>query len=245
MEKRTALITGASRGIGRAIAISLAKEGYNIAINYNGNATKAEDVKKECEALGAEVITCQCNVADSNAVKAMVDVVVKALGTIDVLVNNAGITDDNLILRMKEESFDRVIDTNLKGTFNCIQHVSKVMLRKKKGKIINMASVIGISGNAGQANYAASKAGVIALTKTTAKEFASRNITANAIAPGLIESDMTDALGEQAQEQILNAIPLKRAGKPQDVADLAVFLAGDKSNYITGQVISIDGGMNI
>lgn len=245
MEKRTALITGASRGIGRAIAISLAKEGYNIAINYNGNATKAEDVKKECETLGAEVITCQCNVADSNAVKAMVDVVVKALGTIDVLVNNAGITDDNLILRMKEESFDRVIDTNLKGTFNCIQHVSKVMLRKKKGKIINMASVIGISGNAGQANYAASKAGVIALTKTTAKEFASRNITANAIAPGLIESDMTDALGEQAQEQILSAIPLKRAGKPQDVADLAVFLAGDKSNYITGQVISIDGGMNI
>ena len=245
MENKTALITGASRGIGRAIALNLAKEGYNIAINYNGNAEKAAAVKEECEAFGVRAMICQCNVADNAAVKEMVDQVVAEFGTIDVLVNNAGITDDALILRMKEEAFDRVIDTNLKGCFNSTQHVSQVMLKKKKRKNITLASVVGIGGNAGQANYAASKAGVIALTKTTAKEFASRNITANAIAPGFIESDMSGALSEKVQEEILSQIPLKRYGTPQDVADLTVFLAGDKSSYMTGQVFSIDGGMSI
>ncbi|MEG0075958.1 MAG: 3-oxoacyl-[acyl-carrier-protein] reductase [Eubacterium sp.] len=242
---KTALITGASRGIGKAIALSLAKENYNIIINYNGNKKMAEEVQMACEVLGAKVMAYQCDVTQNEDVKKMIDTVVEKFGTLDILVNNAGITEDALILRMKEESFDRVIDTNLKGCFNCIQHASKVMLKKRQGKIINMASVVGISGNAGQANYAASKAGVIALTKTTAKEFASRNITSNAIAPGFIESDMSGTLSKQVQENILKQIPLGRFGTPDDVADLVVFLASSKADYITGQVLSIDGGMNI
>ncbi|MEG0378153.1 MAG: 3-oxoacyl-ACP reductase family protein, partial [Eubacterium sp.] len=212
-DKKTVLITGASRGIGKAIALGMAKENYNIVINYNGNEAGAKDVQAACEALGAKTLVYQCDVSKNAEVKKMIDAVIAEFGKLDVLVNNAGITDDALILRMKEESFDKVIDINLKGCFNCTQHASKVMLKKKYGKIINMASVVGIGGNAGQANYAASKAGVIALTKTTAKEFASRHITANAIAPGFIESDMSGALSDAVQEGILNQIPLKRFGK--------------------------------
>lgn len=245
MEKRTALITGASRGIGRAIALKLAAAGYDIAVNYNGSREKAEAVQAECAALGADTMLCQCDVSDTAAAEAMVKAVKDKFGRLNVLVNNAGITDDNLILRMSEEAFDRVIATNLKGCFNCTKAASAVMLRQKYGRIINMASVVGLSGNAGQANYAASKAGVIALTKTTAKEFAARNITANAIAPGFIESDMSGALSEKAQKDILGQIPMKRFGRPEDVADLALFLAGDNSSYITGQVFCIDGGMSL
>lgn len=245
MEKQTALITGASRGIGRAIALRLADAGYNVAINYHGNQEKAEAVRRECEEKGVKAILCQCNVADHDAVKIMVEQVMASFGRIDVLVNNAGITEDGLLLRMSEEAFDRVIDVNLKGCFNCTQAVSAVMLRQKYGRIINMASVVGLSGNAGQANYAASKAGVIALTKTVAKELASRGITANAIAPGFIESDMSGALSEKTQKTILSQIPMKRFGKPEDVAKLACFLAGEDSAYITGQVLSIDGGMSV
>lgn len=245
MDKKTALITGASRGIGRAIALKLAAAGYNIIVNYNGSTERAEETAAACEALGADTLLCQCDVSEAEAVQAMTAAVVEKFGRIDVLVNNAGITDDSLILRMSEESFDKVIATNLKGCFNCTKAVSAVMLRQKYGRIVNMASVVGISGNAGQANYAASKAGVIALTKTTAKEFAARNITANAIAPGFIESDMSGALAQKTQKAILGQIPMKRFGAPEDVANLALFLAGDDSSYITGQVFCIDGGMSL
>lgn len=242
---KTVLITGASRGIGRAIAVRMAEAGYNIAVNYHGNTEKAEAVCEACRNHGVKAEAYQCDVADNQAVKTMVADIVKTFGTIDVLVNNAGITDDGLILRMSEDSFDRVINTNLKGTFNCTQHVAKVMLKNKRGKIINMASVVGLAGNPGQANYVASKAGVIGLTKTTAKELASRNITANAIAPGFIESDMSGALSEKVQNEILKTIPLGHFGKPEDIAGVVCFLASDAGSYITGQVISVDGGMNI
>lgn len=245
MGNRTALITGASRGIGKTAAIQLAADGFNIVINYAGNEEGAKAVAAECETHGVKTLTYKCDVADIDAVGAMVATAVEGFGTIDVLVSNAGITKDNLILRMNEADFDAVIDVNLKGTFNCIKHVSKVMLKQKSGKIITMASIVGMGGNAGQANYAASKAGVIALTKTTAKEFAAKGITANAIAPGFINSDMSHGLPEKVQQSILEQIPLKRFGDPQDVADLISFLASDKSNYITGQVLCVDGGMSL
>ncbi len=247
MENRgkTALVTGASRGIGRAAALALADAGFNVAVNYNGSAARAQEVCNACREKGVEAEVYQCNVADNDAVKTMIESIVATFGSIDVLVNNAGITDDGLMLRMSEESFDKVIATNLKGTFNCTQHASKFMLKKKQGKIINIASVVGIHGNAGQANYAASKAGVIGLTKTTAKELAGRHITANAIAPGFIESEMTDALSEKVQKEILAGIPLKQFGKPEDIAGVIVFLASSAGDYITGQVISVDGGMSI
>ncbi len=243
MDKKTAVVTGASRGIGRAIAILFAKEGYNVVINYNGNKEKAEEVMAECKKFGVDAITVKANVADFKESEELIKKSVETFGRVDVLVNNSGITRDNLLLRMKEEDFDSVIDVNLKGTFNTIKNVTRQMMKQKSGSIINMSSVVGISGNAGQANYAASKAGVIGLTKSVAKELASRGIRVNAIAPGFIETDMTEELNEKTKEEILNNIPLHDTGKSEDVANLAIFLASDKSRYITGQVIHVDGGM--
>lgn len=243
MERKVALVTGASRGIGRAIALKLASRGYDIVVNYNGNSERAESAVNECKSLGVAAISIKANVADGKEVAEMVAIAKDKFGRIDVLVNNSGITRDGLLLRMKEQDFDDVISVNLKGTFNCISQISKIMFRQKSGVIINMASVVGLIGNIGQANYAASKAGVIALTKTTAKELAGRNIRCNAIAPGFIRTDMTDVLDDKTKGTILEGIPLKKFGEADDVADLVVFLAGDESRYITGQVIHVDGGM--
>ena len=243
MERKTAVVTGSSRGIGKAIALALAKEGYNVVINYNGSKEKAEQVKKECEDFGVSAITIKANVADFAESENLIKEAISTFGSIDVLVNNSGITKDTLLLRMKEEDFDSVIDVNLKGTFNTIKHAARQMMKQRSGSIINMSSVVGISGNAGQANYAASKAGVIGLTKSVARELASRGIRANAVAPGFIETDMTDELNDKAKEEILKTIPLNDTGKGEDVANLVVFLASEKSRYITGQVIHVDGGM--
>lgn len=243
MERRTAVVTGASRGIGKAIALALAKDGFNVVINYNGNKEKAEQVKKECEDYGVNAITVKANVADFTESENLIKEAVSTFGSIDVLVNNSGITKDTLLLRMKEEDFDSVIDVNLKGTFNTIKHAARQMMKQRSGSIINMSSVVGISGNAGQINYAASKAGVIGLTKSVARELASRGIRANAVAPGFIETDMTDELNDKAKEEILKTIPLNDTGKSEDVANLVAFLASEKSRYITGQVIHVDGGM--
>ncbi len=243
MERKTAVVTGASRGIGKAIALALAKDGFNVVINYNGNKEKAEQVKKECEDYGVNAITVKANVADFTESENLIKEAVSTFGSIDVLVNNSGITKDTLLLRMKEEDFDSVIDVNLKGTFNTIKHAARQMMKQRNGSIINMSSVVGISGNAGQINYAASKAGVIGLTKSVARELASRGIRANAVAPGFIETDMTDELNDKAKEEILKTIPLNDTGKSEDVANLVAFLASEKSRYITGQVIHVDGGM--
>lgn len=243
MDRKTAVVTGAGRGIGRAIAVALAKDGYNVVINYNGSGEKAEKVAMECREHGVNAITVKANVSDFSESEELIKKAIEEFGSIDVLVNNSGITRDNLLLRMKEEDFDSVIDVNLKGTFNTIKHVTRQMMKQKSGSIINMSSVVGISGNAGQANYSASKAGVIGLTKSVARELASRGIRVNAIAPGFIESDMTNELNDKAKDEILKGIPLKSIGKGEDVANLAVFLAGEKSRYITGQVINVDGGM--
>lgn len=242
---KIALVTGAGRGIGRAIAIAMAKEGMDVIVNYNGSADKAEETAAIIRELGVQAKTYKCNVADFEECKKMVDDVVAEFGRIDVLVNNAGITRDNLLMKMTEEDFDAVIGINLKGAFNTTKHVSKILLKQKAGKIINISSVSGILGNAGQANYSASKAGVIGLTKSTARELASRGITCNAIAPGFIETDMTSAMNEQVIEKSIEMIPLKRIGKAEEIADLAAFLASDKANYITGQVFAVDGGMTI
>ena len=243
MTKPVALITGASHGIGKQIALTFAAHGYDLILNYSSSVAAAAEVASACEGLGARVLSVQCNVADYAAVGAMVNQGLNTFGTIDVLINNAGITKDNLILRMKESDFDEVIAVNLKGSFNTIQHVSKTMLRNKKGRIINLSSVIGLLGNAGQANYAASKGGLIALTKSVAREFASRGITVNAIAPGFIQTKMTDALTEEVKSSVLSQIPLARFGQPEDIAHTALFLASDHASYITGQVIPVDGGM--
>jgi 3-oxoacyl-[acyl-carrier protein] reductase len=243
MDKPIALITGASHGIGKQIAVTFAAHGYDLILNYSSSAAAAADVAAACEKLGAKVLSVQCNVADYAAVGAMINLGLSTFGTIDVLINNAGITKDNLILRMKENDFDEVIAVNLKGSFNTIQHVAKTMLRNKKGRIINLASVVGLLGNAGQANYAASKGGLIALTKSVAREFASRGITVNAIAPGFIQTKMTDALPQEVKTSVLNQIPLARFGQPEDIAYTALFLASDHAAYITGQVIPVDGGM--
>lgn len=243
MERKTAVVTGASRGIGKAIALALAKDGFNVVINYNGNKEKAEQVKKECEDFGVNAITVKANVADFTESENLIKEAVSTFGSIDVLVNNSGITKDTLLLRMKEEDFDSVIDVNLKGTFNTIKHAARQMMKQRNGSIINMSSVVGISGNAGQINYAASKAGVIGLTKSVARELASRGIRANAVAPGFIETDMTYELNDKAKEEILKTIPLNDTGKSEDVANLVAFLASEKSRYITGQVIHVDGGM--
>ncbi|UIK47772.1 3-oxoacyl-[acyl-carrier-protein] reductase [Staphylococcus pettenkoferi] len=240
---KNVLVTGASRGIGRSIALQFAEEGYNVAVNYAGNKDKAEAVVEEIKGKGVESFAIQANVANGDEVKAMIKEVVSTFGSIDVLVNNAGITRDNLLMRMKEQEWDDVIDTNLKGVFNCIQKVTPHMLRQKSGSIINLSSVVGSVGNPGQANYVATKAGVLGLTKSTARELASRNITVNAVAPGFIVSDMTDALSDDLKEQMLDQIPLKRFGKDQDIADTVTFLASDKAKYITGQTIHVNGGM--
>ena len=245
LENKVALVTGGSRGIGRAIALTLAKRGADIAVIYSGNEQAAQETVEEIRTLGRCAEAYRCNVAKYDEAAAVGKDVVKRFGTVDILVNNAGITRDNLILMMKEQEFDEVIDTNLKGAFNMIRHVSGTMLRKKYGRIINVTSVSGMMGNAGQANYAAAKAGMIGLTKTTAKELASRGITCNAIAPGFVETDMAKKLGEDVLENARKAIPLARLGRPEDIADTALFLASDSAAYITGEVIKVDGGLYI
>ncbi|MBM7540542.1 3-oxoacyl-[acyl-carrier-protein] reductase [Amphibacillus cookii] len=243
MTSKVAIVTGASRGIGRAIALDLAERGYHVAINYAGNEEKANEVVAEITAKGSQALAYKANVSDEVEVKAMVKKVIETFGRIDVLVNNAGITRDNLLMRMKTEEFDQVIDTNLKGVFLCMKAVTRQMMKQKQGRIINISSVVGISGNPGQANYVAAKAGVIGMTKTAAKELAPRNILVNAIAPGFITTDMTDELNDELKAQLLELIPLQRLGKAEDVAHAVGFLASDQANYITGQTLQIDGGM--
>lgn len=240
---KTALVTGASKGIGRAIALRLAEDGANVAVIYAGSADKAETVVNEITALGVNAKAYRCNVADSAAVNETVKAVTNDLGKIDILVNNAGITRDGLMLRMKDEDFDAVLNTNLKGVFNMIRACYSGFIRKKSGRIINISSVSGIMGNAGQANYSASKAGVIGLTKSVARELASRGITCNAVAPGFIQTDMTENLGDN--NPLLNSIPLGRMGKPEDIAAAVAFLASDSAAYITGEVLKVDGGLAI
>lgn len=241
--KRVALVTGASRGIGRAIALRLAAEGCYVVINYNGSKEKAEEVQQEVLQAGGQAHIYQCNVADFQACGEMFKDTISKMGHLDILVNNAGITKDGLLMGMSEEDFSKVVDTNLKGTFYCIRHAARTMIKQKKGRIINLSSIVGISGNAGQANYAASKAGVIGLTKSAAKELASRGITVNAIAPGFICTDMTQVLPEQVKEKIWAQIPMGGFGNPQDVAAAAAFFASEEAGYITGQVLMVDGGM--
>ena len=243
MTRPVALITGASNGIGKELALSFAQNGYDVVINYASSESAAKAVSEQCLSYGAKTLVIGCDVSDYNAVGQMVNQTLETFGKIDVLINNSGITKDGLILRMKESDFDEVIAVNLKGTFNTIQHVSKSMLRAKSGRIINMSSVIGILGNAGQANYAASKGGIIALTKSVAREFASRGITVNAIAPGFIQTKMTEVLSDEVKAGILKQIPLARFGDPKDIANCALFLASDNASYISGQVIHVDGGM--
>jgi len=244
MGNRNALVTGGGRGIGRAICLRLAKEGIHIALCYAHGKESAEETAAACEKLGVKTILIRADVSSSRDVKAMFCQIEEQWGGVDILVNNAGIVKDGLMMQMKDEDFDEVINTNLTGTFRCIREASRYMLKKRYGRIINISSVIGIRGNAGQANYSASKAGIIGLTKSTAKEFGSRGITCNAIAPGFIETDMTKELSEKAVK-IIEGIPLKRMGKPEDVAETAAFFASDAAGYITGQVICADGGMAV
>lgn len=240
---KNAIVTGSSRGIGKAIALELGRRGANVAINYAGNEAKAQEVVEELQALGVEAMKIQANVADETNVKTMIKEVAKTFGTIDILVNNAGVTRDGLLMRMKEEEFDEVIDTNLKGAFLCTKTVTRQMMKQRSGDIINIASVVGVNGNAGQANYVAAKAGLIGLTKSTAKELASRNIRVNAVAPGFITTDMTDALTDGQKTAIMDVIPLEKLGEPEDVANVVCFLASNDAKYITGQTIHVDGGM--
>ena len=242
---KNALVTGAGRGIGRAIALELAKRGAFVIVNYNGSKDAAEQTVSAIKDAGGDAVSVQCNVSDFTACQEMMDALVKEYTHIDILVNNAGITRDDLLMRMKEESFDAVIDTNLKGTFNTIRHLSRYMLKQRSGKIINISSVSGILGNAGQANYSASKAGVIGLTKAVAGELASRGICVNAVAPGFVETDMTAALSDKVQDELKKQIPMGRAGKAEDIAKAVAFLASPDADYITGQVLSVDGGMAI
>ncbi len=240
---KVALVTGAGRGIGRQIALTLAKANAFVIVNYNGSRNNAENVVNEITQSGGRAEAIQCNVADAAAADNMVKDVIARHGRVDILVNNAGITRDNLIMRMSEQDFDDVINTNLKGAFHTIRSLSRSFLKQRSGKIINIASVVGITGNAGQANYSASKAGIIGLTKSVAREFATRGICVNAVAPGYIETEMTQALSEEATKGLMQMIPMGKAGTAQNVADLVLFLAGSGSDYITGQVIGVNGGM--
>ncbi|WP_223700265.1 3-oxoacyl-[acyl-carrier-protein] reductase [Sutcliffiella deserti] len=243
LKGKTAVITGASRGIGRAIALELAEQGANIVVNYSGSEAKAHEVVEAIKGIGGDAIAFQANVANMDEVQALIKESITRFGTIDILVNNAGITRDNLLMRMKEEEWDDVININLKGVFNATKAVTRQMMKQRSGRIINIASIVGVSGNPGQANYVAAKAGVIGLTKTTARELATRHITANAIAPGFITTDMTEKLSEEVKTEMLKQIPLARFGEAKDIASVVSFLASDKSSYITGQTIHVDGGM--
>ena len=243
LKGKVALVTGGSRGIGRAIALKLAENGADVAVVYAGNQEKAEEVCREAEALGVRAMACRCNVADFEETRQAVAAVTEAFGGVDILVNNAGVTRDGLVFSMKEEDYETVLDTNLKGTFHMIKHCYRGFVRKKAGKIINVSSVSGLMGNAGQANYSASKAGIIGLTKAVARELAGRHICCNAIAPGFIDTDMT--AGIEKDNALLSQIPFGCPGKPEDVAALALFLAGPGSDYITGEVIRVDGGLAI
>lgn len=245
LDGKVALVTGAGRGIGAEIAVMYATEGATVVVNYSGNDAAATATVERITQAGGLAESYKCNVGDFEAVATMINYVIEKYGKVDILVNNAGITRDGLLMRMSEEDFDSVINVNLKGTFNTIKNVSRQMLKQKSGKIINMTSIVGLHGNAGQVNYAASKAGVIGITKSTAKELASRGITVNAIAPGYIDTDMTSVLSDSVKDAIIGTIPLGRMGNVADIAEAAVFLASDAANYITGQVISVDGGMNI
>lgn len=243
LEGKVAVVTGASRGIGRAIALKLADEGAKVVVNYSGSQAKAEEVVAAIQEAGGEALAIQASVAKSDEVAALMDAAVKTFGSLDILVNNAGITRDNLLMRMKENEWDDVMDTNLKGVFLCTKAVTRQMMKQRAGRIINISSIVGVAGNAGQANYVAAKAGVIGLTKTTAKELATRNILVNAIAPGFIETEMTAELPEELKQGMLTQIPLAKLGQPEDIAKAVVFLASDDANYMTGQTLHIDGGM--
>ncbi|ACT02124.1 3-oxoacyl-[acyl-carrier-protein] reductase [Paenibacillus sp. JDR-2] len=243
LEGKKALVTGASRGIGRAIAVALAEAGADVAINYSGSEAAAAETAKAVEAFGRRAIILKANVGKTDEFEAMVKEVVDQFGSIDILVNNAGITRDNLIMRMKEEEFDQVIETNLKGVFNGIKAVTRPMMKQRTGRIINISSVVGVLGNPGQANYVAAKAGVIGLTKSSARELASRGITVNCIAPGFIQTDMTDKLSSEMKESLSSQIPLARLGAAEDIAAAVRFLASDAASYMTGQTVHIDGGM--
>ena len=242
-ERRVVLVTGGSRGIGKETAKVYAENGYDVAINYVSDRTDVEGIKKEFQDMGVKCLMIKADVSNEEDVNNMVEKVISEFGKIDVLVNNAGITKDTLLMRMSKEDFDKVIDINLKGTFLVTKAVSKYMMKKRCGSIINLSSVVGVAGNSGQSNYSASKAGIIGFTKSIAKELASRNIRANAVAPGFIETDMTNVLKDEVKESIGNQIPLKRMGTAREVAEVIYFLGTEKSSYITGQVINIDGGM--
>lgn len=243
LKGKCAIVTGAAKGIGKAIALKLASLGANIVLNYRSSEEKAIETENEIKALGVEVLRVKGDISNISDVENLINTAKENFGKIDIMVNNAGITKDTLILRMKEEDFDSVINVNLKGVFNCLKTITPVMVKQREGKIINLSSVVGLSGNAGQVNYAASKAGAIGMTKSLAKEVGARGITVNAVAPGFIETDMTEVLGDKFKEEAKKAIPLKRLGKPEDVANVVAFLASEDANYITGQVIQVDGGM--
>lgn len=245
LEGKTALVTGASRGIGRSIAIKLAQLGASVIVNYSGNKTRAEETAAEIQSVGSEALIWQCDISNEKAVQEMVKESIAHFGKIDIVVNNAGITRDSLLMRMKEEDWDAVLNTNLKGVFLVTKAVLRPMMRQKQGRIINVASVVGILGNPGQANYVAAKAGVIGLTKATAREVASRGITVNAVAPGFIVTDMTDQLSDDVKDKMKQEIPLRQLGSPDDIAGVVAFLASDDSKYMTGQTLSIDGGMSM
>lgn len=245
LSEKNAVVTGSSRGIGKAIALKLASLGANVAVVYAGNAEKAAETVAEIEALGVKAKAYACDVSDFEAAKALVAEVIADFGGIDILVNNAGIIRDGLVLSMKEDDFDKVINVNLKGSFNMIKNTYQHFMKKRRGRIINISSVVGINGNAGQANYASAKAGIIGLTKSVAKELAARNVTVNAVAPGYIETDMTNSMPEKAKEAVMASIPMRRVGQGEDIANTVAFLASDEAAYITGEVIKVDGGMAI
>lgn len=243
LKGKTAVVTGASRGIGRAIAVKLARLGANVVVNYRNSVEAVQEVVKEIEALGAKALAVQCDISSYSDAENMMKKCIEEFGSLDILVNNAGITKDGLLMRMKEEDFDSVIDINLKGAFNCTRHVSAIMLKQRSGRIINISSVSGLTGNAGQVNYSSAKAGILGMTKAVAKELASRGVTCNAVAPGYIQTDMTDVLSDKVKDTIMNTIPLKKLGNPEDVANAVAFLASEEASYITGQIINVDGGM--